>query len=68
MAKVSGEIRGWFSIFQEGPITWMAPPEVLEGEPGPSWPPHFLSPCMVLQMTLSKHYTVFQKSDVTCLL
>jgi len=32
MAEVSGEIGSWCSIFQEGPITWMASPqEVLEG-------------------------------------
>jgi len=41
MAKVSGETGGRFSIFQEGPITWMAPTEVLEGgqvKPGSPFP------------------------------
>jgi len=35
MDKVSGENGGWFSIFQEGPITRIAPTEVLQGG-GPS--------------------------------
>ena len=43
MAKVSGETGGWFSIFHEGPITWM-PPEVLEGGQAPPAPPYFSGP------------------------
>ena len=38
MAKVSGETGVWLNIFEEGPITWMAPTEVLEGGQAPSPP------------------------------
>jgi len=44
MAKASGDTGGRFSIFQEEPITWMAP-EVLMGGGRLPLAPHFLGPC-----------------------
>jgi len=48
MAKVSSETGGWFSIFQEGPITWMAPRGIGGGRPLLST--HFLGPCLWLRL------------------
>jgi len=45
MAKVSGETGGWFSIFQEQPVTWVAP-RGIGGEARPLLLFHFLSPWM----------------------
>jgi len=61
MAKDSGKTGGWFSIFQERPITWMAP-RGTGGGPGPSRPSPITSSAHAQHQT---HVTIMLSHSTT---